>query len=271
MGFQGDNASTTSQERHHASYMEDTKRIVKNLKPPKDKPTRLTSTFGRQILSQRATGPKIGFGTSSRSTFEKQHVSNEFDKAGIGKIGPGPIYEVRVNAVGKQLQSINGSAPEVGFGMAKRFNRKRYGEGNPGPGTYSSLSGFGRQILSNQKSPGAVEFSKSTRDAQSKIYLSAEFDKVKLGVESPGPTICDRTSCLGKQVVAYHNSAPMVSFGVEKRFKVRISDIHIIVHIHIYDIAINLAHLIFLFSTYIYNYNGFNYKSYNTFCIVCPN
>ena len=36
-------------------------------------------------------------------------------------IDVGPIYSVKVTSIGKQVESINENAPEVVFGMSKRF------------------------------------------------------------------------------------------------------------------------------------------------------
>ncbi|KAI5073608.1 hypothetical protein GOP47_0011621 [Adiantum capillus-veneris] len=99
------------------------------------------------------------------------------------------------------------------------FLELRDGDGNPGPGAYSSSSAFGPQVLSKQKSPSSADFSRSTRDEQNKIYMSAEFDKNKYGVGSPGPTVCDDSSSMGNQIITPHISAPRFRFGAEKRFK----------------------------------------------------
>ena len=36
-------------------------------------------------------------------------------------INVGPIYTVKVTSIGKQVESVNENAPEVVFGMSKRF------------------------------------------------------------------------------------------------------------------------------------------------------
>ncbi|KAH7433057.1 hypothetical protein KP509_07G052900 [Ceratopteris richardii] len=189
------------------------------MKPPSSPRTFVPSTFGRQVLSQRASCPAICFGTADRTTREKQYYSREMDKARIGLEGPGPIYETKVTSIGKQVTAQKESSPQVGFSLARRFITRRYGDGNPGPGTYSSTSAFGPQVLSNQRSPCSADFSRSTRDEQHKIYLSAEFDKEKYGVGSPGPAVCDDSSSMGNQIIAAHKSAPEFRFGAEKRFK----------------------------------------------------
>ncbi|MCO5587184.1 hypothetical protein L7F22_041131 [Adiantum nelumboides] len=126
---------------------------------------------------------------------------------------------MKVTSIGKQVAAQKQSFPEVGFPLSKRFNTLRYGDGNPGPGAYSSPSAFGPQVLSSQKSTSSADFSRSTRDEQNKIYLSSEFDKNKYGVGSPGPTVCDDSSSMGNQIIAPFKSAPRFRFGAEKRFK----------------------------------------------------
>ncbi|KAI5073609.1 hypothetical protein GOP47_0011622 [Adiantum capillus-veneris] len=67
-----------------------TRRPLLPLKPPTSPRSTFTlSMFGRQVLSQRKTGPTICFGTADRATGEKQYYSQEMDKARAGLEGPG--------------------------------------------------------------------------------------------------------------------------------------------------------------------------------------
>ena len=80
-------------------------------------------------------------------------------------------------------------------------------------------AGLGRQVPSTKKSTAVVRFGQASRDASSKIYISAEHDKTSAGSCSPGPTTAAQKPAYGPQQLSRHKTAPTVGFARSVRLQ----------------------------------------------------
>mmetsp|Transcript_13100 Transcript_13100/g.15822 ORF Transcript_13100/g.15822 Transcript_13100/m.15822 type:complete len:302 (-) Transcript_13100:366-1271(-) len=185
-----------------------------------EKPKR--SMFGKQHDSRKETAPAFGFGSSDRNGATKVFVTAEHAKSSYGKESPGPVYELK-SSLGKQESSKNESSPLFSFGTADRFAKPagsvptRYSV--PGPGAYQATSSIGKQGDSTRQSAEAYGFGSSTRVHQQKVFLSPEHAKTNYGEASPGPSVYNAKSAVGKQPDSKKDTAPSWVFSSEERFK----------------------------------------------------
>eukprot|EP00899_Mesostigma_viride_P018313 jgi/Mesvir1/26483/Mv16152-RA.1 len=179
--------------------------------------TRLRSTFGAQPLSTKETMPAFGFGSSSRSSAEKQYITSEHAKSGYGMNSPGPVYD-RPSSIGPQKTSNEENAPEFSFGSSSRFTKNNSGA-VPGPGAYGLHSTLGKQVISEKRSAGTFHFGSSTRDHAAKQFTSVEHEKAQFGNNSPGPSAYETLSSIGAQPLATKKNAPGWAFPSSQRFK----------------------------------------------------
>ncbi|KAK9904232.1 hypothetical protein WJX75_007359 [Coccomyxa subellipsoidea] len=161
----------------------------------------LRSAFGMQCLASLQTAPACGFGSSIREAGSKTYISPEADRALCksqgGNNSQGPIYKVPA-ALGKQCLSTMTSAPNLGFGSAKRPSMAQRAAA-PGPGAYKLKPALGSQYESTKASAANVHFSGAQRDAAEKIFISLEHEKSGYGKESPGPSAYNVSGSLLKK------------------------------------------------------------------------
>lgn len=178
------------------------------------------SMFGQQHDSKKTTSPIFGFGSADRVQLQKVFLTPEHSKSDYGKNSPGPIYDLK-SSVGKQASSKNYSASEFSFGTADRFAKAKTGPGQsvPGPGAYQSPSSIAKQVPSAKTTAPDYGFGSSTRAHAEKVFLSEEQAKIQYGAGSPGPSVYQSKSSVGKQPSSKNESAPSWVFSSEERFK----------------------------------------------------
>jgi len=180
------------------------------------------SMFGKQTDSRKETAPQFGFGSSDRQNAAKVFVTAEHAKSSYGKESPGPVYELK-SSIGKQDSSKNESSPLFSFGTADRFAKPAGSVPTrasvPGPGAYQSPSSIGKQGNSTKQTAEAYGFGSSTRLHQQKVFISPDHAKTNFGEASPGPSVYNQKSAVGKQPDSKKESAPSWAFSSEERFK----------------------------------------------------
>lgn len=179
--------------------------------------------IGVQYDSKKATAPIFGFGSSDRANLAKVFLSAEHAKSDYGKMGPGPIYDLK-SSFGRQDSSKMNSGPLFSFGTADRFqkpsaDRAKRQTAVPGPGAYSAPSSIGRMVDSTHESAAQFGFGSSNRDHAAKVFLSAEQAKINFGLGSPGPSAYTARSGVGPQYSSRNETAPIYGFGSEERFR----------------------------------------------------
>lgn len=179
--------------------------------------------IGVQYDSKKATAPIYGFGSSDRANLAKVFLSAEHAKSDYGKMGPGPIYDLK-SSFGRQDSSKMHSGPLFSFGTADRFqkpsaDRAKRQTAVPGPGAYAVPSSIGRMVDSTRESAAQFGFGSSTRDHAAKVFLSAEQAKINFGLNSPGPSAYTARSGVGPQYSSRNETAPIYGFGSEERFR----------------------------------------------------
>jgi len=80
---------------------------------------------------------------------------------------------------------------------------------------------FGDQSLSKRSSAPQYGFGSSTREHQSRVFVSPEHAKLAVGGNrSPGPAVYQLRNSVGAQIDGRKNSAPQWAFGTAERFNV---------------------------------------------------
>ncbi|PRW45654.1 histidine triad (HIT) [Chlorella sorokiniana] len=143
--------------------------------------TSLRSGFGDQPLSNRASAPAAGFGSSSRDAYGKQ------------------------DTISKQVLSTVASPPRMRFGTSKRPGMAEKTDA-PGPGAYKIKPALGSTVESTRASAPSVKFGSGSRDQANRLFISAEHEKCQVGVDSPGPSYTI-PAALGKQQLSTKKSA----------------------------------------------------------------
>ncbi|KAL4447748.1 hypothetical protein ABPG75_004967 [Micractinium tetrahymenae] len=169
----------------------------------------LRSGFGEQPLSNRASAPAAGFGSSSRDAFAKQYASAEVDRAQARARGNidnplGACYAVP-DTISKQVLSTVPSPPRVRFGTGKRQGMAQKSDA-PGPGAYKLKPVMGDTVESTRSSAPRMKFGSGTRDQANRLFISADHEKCQVGVDSPGPSYTI-PAALGKQQLSTKKSA----------------------------------------------------------------
>jgi len=176
------------------------------------------SGFGNQHDSKKSTAPNFGFGSSVRDASNKLHISNEHSKVTPVRFTPGAIYE-SASCMGKQTLSQTESGAEFSFGSQARLPKSK--DSNlltPGPGTYKTKGAVGPQVDSTRSSAANFAFGTTTRNAQEKVFLSADHTKADFGKGGPGPEAYGVKSSMAKQVNSRHSSQPSWKLGTDQRF-----------------------------------------------------
>ena len=197
--------------------------------PPGSRPVGGTrTTLGPQVLSERASAPNYGFGTSTRDQMEKVFVSQEHAALVASSCSPGPVYD-DIPAIGPQSNGRLISAPRFGFGtsnrdhMAKVYissDHDKYSGGRdaPGPGNYPVASLVGK-VNSTKSTEPRYGMGSSTREHMSKVFISNEHNTTNdYGKEGPGPiynpTLNQRSYGVGNQVLS-SGPSPYSAGGID--------------------------------------------------------
>ena len=159
--------------------------------------------FGDQILSNRNSNPKYGFGTAGRQSSFKLFHTKEQTAGNVGIVGPGPIYDVP-SSVGLQNNSRKNSAPAYRFGARAASDANLQKEARPGPGTYAHTDSLGMQWNSKKNTSSAWKFGSSNRWTNFKSDFKPNF-------QTPGFTPPN----LG---AGWLGDAPMYSMGTSGRY-----------------------------------------------------
>lgn len=162
------------------------------------------STFGEQVLSTKQTNPKHGFGTSGRT-------EKPYDKAWelrlLGRTSPGANYAVP-SGFGNQTLQANQTAPAYRFGGRQHSDVNLAKEARPGPGTYETYQGVGKQLLSPKKNAPTWRVGTGPRFGQYSPQIKDEY-------ATPGPGDW-------KPPAGYLGDAPQYTFhGTAKRYDTR--------------------------------------------------
>mmetsp|Transcript_15827 Transcript_15827/g.38529 ORF Transcript_15827/g.38529 Transcript_15827/m.38529 type:complete len:301 (-) Transcript_15827:345-1247(-) len=212
------------------------------------------SMFGSQVCSGRETAPAYGFGSSVRDSTTKMFLSREQVAQYVGKVGPGPIYDVP-SSVGAQHSSRKNTAPAYKFGSRATSDYNLAKEGRPGPGEYGiGPMSVGPQFLSKKENSTSWKFGSGNRWSSYKDTRK-EFDatpgmglpalpsgwlgdaamfsfhggskRYEIGVgipgalpsfrAAPGPGSYATISCLGQQFMSNKESASRTKFGTSSR------------------------------------------------------
>ena len=128
----------------------------------------------------------------------------------VDTIGPGPGGYTPYTDFGgtTKVSSSSSKTPCYSFG-GKEISRSSVNittAANPGPGAYEDdhpLSSLGRQPLSKAASNPHINFGKSTRDKEAKVFSG---NPTQAMVVSPGPAVYDIKSTIGSDL-------PSFSFG----------------------------------------------------------
>lgn len=178
------------------------------------------SMLGDQPMSTKKSSPSYGFGTSSREVAKKVFVSQQHTiLATAGLHSPGPASCTLPNSVGeKQPNSRKQDPPSWGFGTANRF-RPMSAPANPAPGHHGRpQSAHGVQVDSKFKSQPLFGFGTATRKHTSKVFLSAEHNKIEdHGRASPGPATYLLKAAIGPQLESQMATEPAWQFGGSAR------------------------------------------------------
>jgi len=171
-------------------------------------------------MSTKKSSPSYGFGTSSREVAKKVFVSQQHTiLATAGLHSPGPASCTLPNSVGeKQPNSRKQDPPSWGFGTANRF-RPMSAPANPAPGHHGRpQSAHGVQVDSKFKSQPLFGFGTATRKHTSKVFLSAEHNKIEdHGRASPGPATYILKAAIGPHLESQMASEPAWQFGGSAR------------------------------------------------------
>tara|TARA_B110000046_G_C12915986_1_gene364970 strand:- start:249 stop:1019 length:771 start_codon:yes stop_codon:yes gene_type:complete len=152
------------------------------------------STLGPQVI--KASAPSYGFGSGTREVAAKVFVSQEHSALTGNPCSPGPATFSQPASIGPQVNGVKQSAPRFGFGTSTREHQSKVyisaehekvsgGQFAPGP-HYDFETGIGKQVDSKKTSLPLFGFGTSTREHQSKVYISAEHEKVTGSGEGPG-------------------------------------------------------------------------------------
>ena len=165
------------------------------------------STLGPQAA--RESAPMYGFGTSTRANREKVFVSHEHSLLADSETrSPGPATYEQRPSIGPQVNGALESSPLYGFGksdrdtaakvyISKEHEKFSGGRNSVGP-IYEDQPGIGKQVSSRMTTMPKYGFGSSTRADQSKVYISADHDKLSGGRDAPGPEY-NLKPAIGKQ------------------------------------------------------------------------
>ena len=212
------------------------------------------SMFGSQVLSARETAPAYGFGSSERNSTTKMFLSREQVAQYVGKVGPGPIYDVP-SSVGAQHSSRKNTAPAYKFGSRATSDYNLAKENRPGPGQYGvGPMSVGPQFLSKKENSTSWRFGSGNRwstykDARKEFdgtpgmglpaipsgwlgdaamfsfFGSGKRHEIGVGIpgalpsfrSAPGPGTYATISCLGQQFSSNKQSSERTKFGTSSR------------------------------------------------------
>jgi hypothetical protein len=191
------------------------------------------SSVGQQNDSNKETAPSAKMGTSIRSNLIQKNV-------------PGPGAYASNSSVGPQVSSQKQSSPRAAFSTAKA--PKDDFAKVPGAGTYQQDTDFGRASATSARSghtvapkfsfsgggkrsdmkgkawvPGPGQYNdidpaiSSRKSAAPRYTMTGRWKNNKVGVKTPGPGTYRLTGAYGQQQESNRSSAPMSSFGTEKR------------------------------------------------------
>jgi len=176
------------------------------------------SMLGSQANSQLMSSPSFGFGTEERAKASSA-------KSGGITPSPGPVYYPL-----STTYNCYPSSPSHSFGAAHRYTKAggtsqrtiRTGRGDtvPGPGMYHAPTAVSKQNDSQKHSFASWGFGTSTRDDQSKIFISAAMAKTEPSfIDSPGPCAYrDSGGAFGSQVSSRAHSTASYRMGTSDRF-----------------------------------------------------
>lgn len=119
--------------------------------------------FGSQIVSSRGSAPAFGFGTSGRESTNKLFLTKEQTATLVGKVGPGPVYDVP-SSVGYQALAKNTTAPAYKFGTRVGTDYNLEKVKHPSPGEYGAgPQAVGPQFLSQNENSTSWKFGSGNR------------------------------------------------------------------------------------------------------------
>ena len=99
----------------------------------------INPAVGNQVVSNKPSLPRFGFGTGTRDVAAKVYISPEHDKVSGGRNAPGPgQYPIKSLTGERVASSTQKTGAAWGFGTSKRFADafEKQKKNNPGPGHY---------------------------------------------------------------------------------------------------------------------------------------
>mmetsp|Transcript_22352 Transcript_22352/g.26915 ORF Transcript_22352/g.26915 Transcript_22352/m.26915 type:complete len:301 (-) Transcript_22352:531-1433(-) len=168
-------------------------------------------SMGKQIASQKNTSASWKFGSSNRwsnwkSDFKATYATpgSELPKPASGWLGDAAAFSFGTSGRHQIGQGNPGSKPT--FRSA------------PGPGSYSTASSLGPQLMSQKKTSSQFKFGSATRDKSQKVYLTHAHEREYVGQHSPAPNAYTLKSSLGSQTSSKNQSSATFKFGTADRF-----------------------------------------------------
>ncbi|KAJ1623721.1 hypothetical protein T492DRAFT_1053011 [Pavlovales sp. CCMP2436] len=158
----------------------------------------LGSTLGKQIPSNRKSGPSYSFGKSEKIPSAK--VSNS----------PGAYRVARALT----RTTFSKTAPAYSFGSGARSDFTQ-GRKSPGPKYAIPTATFGPQVLSNYRSDSGSRFGTASRDQAARAGLSKEMAQSPnfANKEGPGPSVYTLPASLGRQTSTAGGMEPKPEWG----------------------------------------------------------
>mmetsp|Transcript_14076 Transcript_14076/g.34091 ORF Transcript_14076/g.34091 Transcript_14076/m.34091 type:complete len:360 (-) Transcript_14076:90-1169(-) len=205
---------------------------------------RYATQFGTMVSSTKRSAPSAGMGSSERTHAAKIHLSEAHALNSMRGVGsPGPIYKPRTRtdeildaSLRKQTrETAKRTKPVYIHGQLCRFPQYETDaeqakmrhwmritgrlDGTPGPGMYEERSSLSEQSSSRKPTLPRVNFSRQTRENQSRIFISAQHSASDPSpMQNPGPGQYEEKSSLFTQVDSRKDSMPNVVMSRAKRF-----------------------------------------------------
>jgi len=186
------------------------------LSPGPAKYNQAPSSVGHQVISDRQSFPKYGFGTCDRDRAAKASISPLMAKGWHGVGSPGPA-------------NLNNAFPSMsegkkwGFATDGRWTRRELELSNigelPGPASFNTRGAA--HISSKDERQPRYGFGSGSREQSSKLFAGHQFAKSAPHLTySPGPGTATHAiaSSLGKQASSRGRTGSAWGFGSAQRF-----------------------------------------------------
>ena len=173
-----------------------------------------------RTLSHLSSEPSVGFGTATRENVRTANLTPAMEKTLFGREGPGPSapYQVKVNAIGKQVNSKFSTMPHYTIQSKQRIPAEEVGDASPGP-MYALPQSMGVQPEGRRQRAPTMSFGSGTRAQREKVFITREHSRGQVSGDTPGPAAPYYLGgSLGKQVSSRNSTRPGSAFGRAKRF-----------------------------------------------------